>query len=641
VRYRARYPPISDYGAIGNLRTVALVGRDGSIDWCCLPEMDAPSVFAAILDLEKGGSFRVAPRGMERGEQEYLADSNVLRTTFRGDGFLLSIVDFLPLAGDLAGSGGARTAPEIHRLISVEGGEAEVDVLWSPRFDYAREAPEIVRGSGGFVASAGDHRLALGGLDEAEGRVEDDGAGAAVAARPRLRPAQPRVLVTRWAAEERGCGVAATEELLEETLSAWRGWVRADRGDGGYAWAGSHSSLVTRSELALKLLTHNDTGAIAAAPTTSLPEEIGGVRNWDYRFTWIRDASLTAQALASLGHSREAEDFLLWAERVSEARCGDDWHVQIMYGLHGEAELTEVELDHLEGYRGSRPVRIGNAAAKQLQLDVYGELLDSAYELVRRGIELETPLLDFLGGLADRAATRWPEPDYGIWEVRRDPLNFVYSKMMIWVALDRALHLAEAVRLPGDRDAWSRARAEVRASILAHGYNREVGAFTQAYENRAMDASNLMLPLHEFLPIDDPRVQGTIDRILRDLTRNGLVYRYRTDEADDGLPGGEGAFGLCTFWMVDALALSGRLDEAWEIFDGMAARANHLGLLPEQIDSDSGEFRGNFPQAFSHIGLINSRLYLAHAEGVPVPEPAPIGTPQHRREAGHVVGRAG
>jgi len=641
VSVRREYLSISDYAAIGNLRSVALIGRDGSIDWCCFPEMDEPSVFAAILDLERGGSFRVAPRGMERGEQEYLEDSNVLRTTFRGDGFLLSIVDFMPLAGAIEGSGGARSPAEIHRLITVEGGEAEVDVLWSPRFDYARAAPVIVRGSGGFVATAGEHTLALGGLDEGEGKVLDDGAGPAVVARLRLRPAEPRVLVTRWGSEERGCGLTATEELLEETLSAWQGWVRSDGGDGGYAWAGSYSPLVTRSELALKLLTHNDTGAIAAAPTTSLPEEIGGVRNWDYRFTWIRDASLTAQALVSLGHSREAEDFLLWAERVSEASCGDDWRVQIMYGLHGEADLTEVELGHLEGYRGSRPVRTGNAAAKQLQLDVYGELLDSAYELVRRGRELEAPLLDFLGGLADRAAVCWREPDFGIWEVRRDPLHFVYSKMMIWVALDRALHLAGTLPLPGDHDAWSRARAEVRASILEHGYNRELGAFTQAYENRAMDASNLMLPLHEFLPFDDPRVQGTIDRTLRELTRNGMVYRYRTDEADDGLPGGEGAFGLCTFWMVDALALSGRLDEAWEIFDGMAARANHVGLLPEQIDSDSGDFLGNFPQAFSHIGLINSRLYLAHAEGKPTPGPAPIGTRQHRREAEDVFARRG
>jgi GH15 family glucan-1,4-alpha-glucosidase len=638
---RPRYSPIESYGAIGNLRTVALVGSDGSIDWCCFPDMDAPSVFAALLDLGKGGSWRVAPRGMEEGEQEYLEDTNVLQTTFHGEGFLLKVIDFMPLAGDIEGTRGARAPTEIHRLLTVEGGEAEVEVQWAPRFDYARRPPDIIPGTGGFVAHSGNELLSLGGVREGEGEITGDDAGALVSGCLRMRPGEPRVLVTRWGSEDRGCSPAASEALLVETASTWRSWVRTGRPSGDYEWAGSHTGLVTRSELALKLLTHNDTGAIAAAPTTSLPEEIGGVRNWDYRYTWIRDASLTAQALISLGHAQEAVDFLLWAEQVSEARCGEDWGVQIMYGLHGEADLTEVELDHLEGYRGSRPVRVGNAAASQLQLDVYGELLDSGYELVRRGVGLERPVREFLGGLADRAAARWREPDFGIWEVRRDPLHFTYSKMMIWVALDRALHLAEVVPLPGDHDLWRRTRAEVHASVLEHGFDREVGAFTQAYENQAMDAANLLLPLHEFLPFEDPRVQGTIDRVLEDLTRNGLVYRYRTDEADDGLPGGEGAFGLCTFWMVDVLALSGRLDEAWEIFDGMAGRANHLGLFPEQIDSDSGEFLGNFPQAFSHIGLINSVLYLAHAEGKEIPDPAPIGTPEHRSEVGHVGGAHG
>jgi GH15 family glucan-1,4-alpha-glucosidase len=276
---RTRYLPIEDYAAIGNLRTVALVGRDGSIDWCCLPEMDAPSVFAAILDLRKGGSFRVAPRGMERGEQEYLEDTNVLVTTFRGEGFLLRMVDFLPLAGDIEGTRGARAPAEIHRLLTVEGGEAEVEVLWAPRFDYARSMPEIISGSGGFVATSGAEILALGGLRDGEGEIRGDDHGPLVFARLRMTPGEPRVLMTRWGTDERGCGAAATEALLAETVETWRGWVRTGRPGGSYEWAGTHSGLVTRSELALKLLTHNDTGAIAAAPTTSLPEEIGGMRN--------------------------------------------------------------------------------------------------------------------------------------------------------------------------------------------------------------------------------------------------------------------------------------------------------------------------------------------------------------------------
>ncbi|MBA4160140.1 MAG: glycoside hydrolase family 15 protein, partial [Gemmatimonadetes bacterium] len=359
-----------------------------------------------------------------------------------------------------------------------------------------------------------------------------------------------------------------------------------------------------------------------------------GVRNWDYRYCWIRDASLTVQALIALGHETEALDFLLWSERVSQAKAEEGWHLQIMYGLDGETELDEVELTHLEGYRGSRPVRIGNGAAKQRQLDTYGELLNSAYELVRRGVELDPTMRTFLRSLADGACADWNEPDYGIWEVRGGAEHFTYSKLLVWLALDRAVHLSDIIGADAEADVarWRDTRELVRTQILERGYDRETNSFVQSFGTRAPDAANLLIPLYELLPFDDPRVQGTIDRTLNELTENGLVYRYH---ADDGLPGPEGAFGLCTFWLVDALALSGRIDEAWHIFEGIAGRANHVGLLPEQFDAQSGGFLGNFPQAFTHIGLINSRIYLAHAEGKTIPGPPALGTPEHRRAIGH------
>jgi pentatricopeptide repeat protein len=437
-------------------------------------------------------------------------------------------------------------------------------------------------------------------------------------------------LVTRWN-DLRPATLGETDRMLAETERAWREWLSASH---DLEWAGGRAPLVERAALAMKLLTFYKTGAIAAAATTSLPEEIGGIRNWDYRYAWIRDAGLTAQALLALGHRGDVRDFLHWAEESSVSEGEEEWGVRIMYGLRGETDLEEKELEHLEGYRGSRPVRIGNGAADQLQLDIYGELLDAAYELMRMGERLPDRVSQFLARSADRACRDWREPDAGIWEMRGPPRQFVYSKMMVWVALDRAVHLARKGVISGDADRWRRTSEEILHFTCENGFDPQLGAFTQSIGTPALDASNLLMPIHEFLPADDPRVQGTIDRTLEHLTADGLVYRYR---CDDGLEGEEGAFGLCTFWLVDALALSGRLDEAWEIFDGMASRANSVGLFAEQVDPRNGELLGNFPQAFTHIGLVNSALYLAHAEGKELPIPAPLGTPEHRREVGHPV----
>jgi GH15 family glucan-1,4-alpha-glucosidase len=629
-----RYRPIADYAAIGNLRTVALVGRDASIDWCCFPHMSSASVFAGILDAGRGGHFRVRPAGAGPGEQTYVTDTNIVRTAFEAEQGRLVVTDFFPLTGEIHGRGGSEAAPEIHRLLHCEDGPVEVEVEWAPRFDYARGTTTLRLGDAGCVAeeAGGEARLALAGLGEGEAEITDSAGGPILRARLRMRPGDTRVLVVRWDSADTACSPAESARLMDSTCETWRNWLHNAGRRHSREWAGSWEPLLIRSELALKLMTHTDTGAIAAAPTTSLPETIGGVRNWDYRYTWIRDASLTAQAFISLEHGEEGMEFLLWAERAA-AESGED-RVQIMYGLHGESELEEFELPHLEGYRGSAPVRIGNGAAKQLQLDVYGELLDSAYELARRGVELEPRMMTFLSRLADRAADGWERPDFGIWEVRSEPQHFTYSKLMSWVALDRAVHLAERYGLEGDVERWRSERERIRSSILEKGYSEKVGSFVQSYGSERLDASSLHIPLYELLPFDDPRVQSTIDRTIEHLMEGGMLYRYR---GDDGLPGEEGTFVLCTFWLVDCLALSGRIDEAWNVFEGMAQRANHVGLLSEQIDARTGEFLGNFPQAFSHIGLINSLLYLGYAEGREIPDPSPVGTPDHRREVGHTV----
>jgi GH15 family glucan-1,4-alpha-glucosidase len=620
------YTPIEDYGVIGNLRTVALVGRDGAIDWCCLPNLDSPSVFGAILDHERGGRFRVAPAHVQRRQQRYLEGTNVLETIFESEHGRLVVTDFMPLSGSIEGCGGSRTESALYRLLRAEGGPVDVVLEWMPRLGYAQAPTQVMRSRSGFLAWGGSESLALAGVPEGLELMEHE-LGPVVRGRFELRAGERRALVTRWGADDLDVTLDAVQASLEETVATWRAWLGKE---GDRRWAGEYRDAVIRSELALKLLTNADTGAIAAAATTSLPEVLGGVRNWDYRYVWIRDAALSAQALFALGHQADAEAFVNWAERV--ARGGErDWGLQIMYGVHGEKELEEEEQPQLEGYRRSAPVRVGNGAVDQLQLDIYGELISAAYELHRLGGRLEREVREFLPHIADEACRSWQTPDYGLWELRNGPFHFVYSKVMVWMALDRALRLAREGVIHGDVERWRRTRRRIRDEVLERGFDPELGAFKQSYERSVLDASNLLFPLQEFLPFEDPRVQSTLDRTLDGLTENGLVYRYK---ADDGVAGVEGAFGLCTFWLVDALALSHRLDRAYEIYEGMLRRANHLGLYSEQIDPTTGAYLGNYPQAFTHLGLINSTLYLAHEEGRETPVPAPIGSNEHRAEDG-------
>jgi GH15 family glucan-1,4-alpha-glucosidase len=628
------YRRIADYAAIGNCETAALVALDGSIDWACLPDFDSPSVFAAILDPVRGGRFAVGPPNGRDGRQRYLDATNVLETTWDGPHGRLELIDWMPLAGNLDDPAAARSVPEIRRRLRAIGGPADVVVEWAPRPDYARAEARVQRADGLVVVEHPAGGAWLAGLPaSAAVRVEDGPGGPIVRATWRLEPGTEATVATGLVGD-RGAdgrthrpGPLADAPSLEETIGAWREWVdKEDAHDRG--WAAPNERLVRRSELALKLLTYRPTGAIVAASTASLPEEIGGVRNWDYRFTWIRDASLTVQALHAVGHGREARDFIEWAERVAE-QDENGGVVRIMYDVRGGTDLDEFELDHLAGYRHSRPVHIGNGAAGQRQLDVLGELLDGAYELLREGHPLSPDVRRFLVRVADRACEAVGMADDGLWEMRDRRDHYTYSQLMVWVGLDRAIRMAE--HLPGgDPERWREARKRAKRLVLQRGWDEAQGSFIQRFGQPALDATNLLIPLHELLPFEDPRVQSTIDCTLRELTENGLVYRYR---ADDGLPGKEGAFVLCTFWLVDALALSGRLDEAKEIYDGVCARANHVGLFSEQIDPRSGQFLGNTPQAFSHLGLLNSTLYLAHAEGRRTPVHAPLGSERHREDA--------
>jgi GH15 family glucan-1,4-alpha-glucosidase len=625
------YLPIADYGAIGNLRTVALVGRTGSIDWCCLPHLDSPSVFAALLDRRQGGRFRVSPAGGSgQGRQRYWPATNVLETTFDAPGGRLVVVDWMPLAGDIDGCGKSVGEPALCRQLVSAGGPVEVDLLWSPRPGYARSAPEIRRAAGGFLAEGPDGaRLALAETFP-NAVLLDDGSGPSIAARFRLEPGAPLLLATRWGCEDAELDLSALGGSLETTARVWRAWAGKEQAARVREWAAADPELIQRSELALRLLMHGDTGGIAAAATTSLPEDVGGERNWDYRYVWVRDSAQLVETLYPLHHRAEIEDFMAFIERVSRHR-GSDGSIQLMYGLHGERDCPERTLDHLEGYRGSRPVRVGNGAFHQTQHDVYGEILNSAYELARRGVPPEPEMRPFLARAADQACEQWRQPDHGIWEMPGEPQHFVYTKLLVWVALDRAVLLAERFGLEGDVTRWCRERDLVKEDLLGRGYSPEARAFTQAYGSQELDAANLLIPKMELLPFDDPRCQGTIERTLEQLTEERLVYRYH---ADDGLEGDEGAFGLVSFWMVDALAFSGRLDEAHDHFEALLSHASPLGLFSEEFDPRSGEQLGNMPQAFSHVGLIDSALHLAWVRDGGGPIPPPMGSDQHRREVG-------
>jgi alpha,alpha-trehalase len=599
------YRPIRDYALIGDAHTAALVASDGSIDWLCWPRFDSPAVFCRLLDRARGGYFRVGPAGLRAAStRAYVEGTNVLATVFSTDCGRFRLTDLMPVERlNLSHEGeDIDSHYRVIRLVEGLSGEAEVEINFRPTFDYARAEAAFHSHGGGVVARGGRDALSLA----CPAAFREDASGG-VTARLKLAAGQRAWITLTYSTDAGGRPEPKFDPdlELEQTLEYWREWSET------CAYAGPYKQLVRRSALALKLLTYEPTGAIVAAPTTSLPEELGGVRNWDYRFTWLRDSSLILYALQLVGYREEATDFFRWLDRLC-IPCGNE--LQIMYRIDGAPDLPEVTLDHLEGYRGSRPVRVGNGAFGQKQLDIYGEVIDAAYlyhERTRRSVRPE--LWDMLRYMADQAAARWREPDYGIWEVRGGKRHFLYSKLLCWVALDRAVRMQARGGLPGDAAAWAEARGEIRAAILAEGYDERLGAFTQAFGERALDAGALVIPQVGFLPPTDARVVSTVRRIREQLTSHGLVYRYLNE---DGLPGGEATFTLCSYWLVDCLAEGGRVDEARELFERIAAYANDLGLLAEEIDPASGELLGNYPQGFTHLGLIRSALHIAKAEAL-------------------------
>lgn len=609
------FEPIESYGVIGNMRTVALVSDKGSIDWFCFPHVDSPSIFAALLDDERGGRFSIRPCDpATRCKQLYWPDTNVLITRFLSEEGVAEIEDFMPA--------GIAHAPQWHdqivRRLKCVRGRVALELVCEPIFDYARVPARVDLTPGGAVFHGPGLDLALAT------KLPLERSKAGVTASFELVEGQSMSFAFRGSPLEGGCGRAPAEDettaLFEATVGFWRRWLA------GCTYRGRWREMVHRSALILKLLTFEPTGAIVAAPTCSLPEAVGGPRNWDYRYTWMRDAAFTVYALLRLGFREEAAAFMGWLE----ARCRETdteregRPLQIVYRVDGSCELDESVLEHLGGYRGSMPVRVGNGAARQLQLDIYGELMDAIYLFNKYGTPISYDLWRHVRRILDWVCDHWREPDEGIWEVRSGRQQFVYSKLMCWVALDRGLRLADKRSFPTPRERWTKERDALYECIMNDGFDRTRQAFVQVFGGDDLDASNLIMPLVFFVSPADPKMTSTIDAIAaspsaRGLVSDGLVYRYDTQVPRDGLMGREGTFNMCTFWLVEALTRAAgadkrKLDEARLIFERMLGYANHLGLYAEQT-SASGEALGNYPQAFTHIALISAAFNLDRALG--------------------------
>lgn len=606
------YQPIQNYGIVGDLHTVALVGMNGSIDWFCCPHFDSPSVFAAILDDKKGGYFKIAPT-VERitHKQFYWPETNVLVTRFLSPDGVGEITDFMPIGDTAKGIG----HHQLIRRVSVLRGGMAFRMECIPAFNYARDDHQIhITPDGACFYS---QTLSLGLATAVPLKQEGKG----VTTEFRLEEGQTATFLLQDIPPGSGCGISLSEpeaaESFRRTVEYWRRWISH------CSYTGRWREMVHRSALILKLLTYEPTGAIVAAPTCSLPEGIGGERNWDYRYTWIRDAAFTLYGLLRIGFTQEAAHFMNYLE----ARCHElnpDGSLQIMYGIDGRHTLTEETLDHLDGYRDSRPVRIGNEASNQLQLDIYGELMDSVYLFNKYGSPISYDLWVHLRRLINWVCDNWQRKDEGVWEVRGGRQHFVYSKLMCWVAVDRGIRLADKRSFPADRDRWLTVRDQIYEDIMAKGWNAKRQAFVQYYGSESLDAANLIMPLVFFLSPTDPRMLTTLDATncspdKGGLVSNSLVYRYNVQETADGLSGEEGTFNICTFWLVEAMTRAGRndparLEEARLMFEQMLGYANHLGLYAEETGF-SGEALGNFPQAFTHLALISAAFNLDRALG--------------------------
>ncbi len=617
--------PIADYALLSDRHSAALVSRDGSVDWLCFPRFDSPSIFGGLLG-DAAGHWTVRVADADAVTRQYVDRTMVLETTYVTATGTAVVLDALAMGDGNRGHQLGRDAPHLLlRQVTCTAGEVAVDVEYVPRPEYGLVAPLFDVVDGGLTATGGADTLVLScptpmtvESSSASTRLAlgtGERAGFALHHHKRADPGSART----WTQDE-------IDTRLADTVTAWQSWSELHQ-----AYVGPWQELVHQSGRVLQALSFKPTGAICAAATTSLPETVGGTRNWDYRYAWVRDASLTIEALWVAACPDEANEFFDYMTASAAGSLDDNGDLQIMFGIGGERDLTERELPHLPGWRDSAPVRVGNGAWRQRQLDVYGELLSAVHRLSDRLFdpggrvgpladhgrwasppELAPSTRQFLASLADTAAARWNEQDRGIWEVRGEPQHFLYSKLMCWVALDRAIELADRLGAADRVDEWSTTRAVIRERILRDGWNDGVGAFTQSFGSDDLDASNLMVPIVGFLPADDPRVLATIDATEEQLTDSrGLVYRYR---AHDGLDGEEGTFLLCTFWLAQALALAGRTERARTVFERAAGFVNDVGLLAEEVDSSTGELLGNFPQAFSHIGLVNAAWAISQAE---------------------------
>jgi GH15 family glucan-1,4-alpha-glucosidase len=596
------YKNIQDYGIIGDLHSVALVGLDGSIDWYCYPRFDSPTVFAAILDREKGGRFELHTVSQASRKQMYFPDTNILVTQFLGRDGVGEVTDFMPIET----AEGQKQRHRIIRRVSAVRGPVSFRIFCKPAFDYGRAEHETLSEKSGVIFRS--REISLGLASPVPLQIENSAASATFG----LNEGQTFSFVLEGLDMSQPSVIHPMEETEAElcfrsTGDYWRKWLAKGQ------YRGRWSRMVNRSALVLKLLTYEPTGAIVAAPTCSLPEVIGGERNWDYRFTWIRDAAFTIYALLRIGFTDEARAFMNWLTLQISTRCRTG-ELQPVYSITGENILPEERLDHFEGYKKSKPVRIGNAASNQLQLDIYGALMDSVYLFNKHATPISYDLWVDLRRILNWLCDNWQKPDSGIWEMRNRTQNFVYSKMMCWVALDRGIRLADKRGFPADVERWRKSRDTIYEEIMKKGWDEKRQAFVQSYENKELDASSLLMPLVFFVSPTDPRMLKTLDAIKLYLASDHLVHRYRPVESEDGLRGEEGTFSLCTFWLVEALTRAGRLEEARIVFERMLGYANHLGLYSEEI-GPRGNALGNFPQAFTHFAMISAAVNLDKALG--------------------------
>ncbi|MDP9094632.1 MAG: glycoside hydrolase family 15 protein [Actinomycetota bacterium] len=585
---------IEDYALLGDLQSAALVSTTGSIDWLCLPRFDSPACFAALLDTPEAGHWQIAPQaGGVCSSRRYIDDTLILETTWTTADGAIRVIDFMPPRG---------RAPDVVRIVEGVRGTVAVESTLRLRFDYGRVVP--------WVRRHGDRTIAIAGPDAMRLRTPapTEGRDLSTVSNFTVRPGDRIPFVLTWhPSHEPEPRVVDAELALTDTAAFWTDWIRSGR-----PIRGRYRDAITRSLLTLKALTYEPTGGIVAAATTSLPEQIGGPRNWDYRYCWLRDSTYTLQALISAGYLSEAK---AWREWLLRAIAGDPAQLQIMYGIDGTRRLPEIELPWLAGYEQSRPVRTGNAASDQLQLDVWGETLDGLALAREAGITAHDDAWDVQVALIEHLEGNWTEPDNGLWEMRGPRRHFTHSKIMAWVAADRMTRAVQTHHLPGPERRWAQLREAIHADVLAHGFDPDRNTFVQAYDTKTLDASLLLIPRVRFLAPTDPRVLGTISAIQRELTEDGLVMRYQSAEADDGLPGGEGLFVACSFWLVDALHLAGQQAPATLLFERLLGLRNDVGLLSEEWDPQVCRPLGNTPQAFSHFPLVTSALQLHTGRG--------------------------